>query len=161
MKGCFFDGPDRILQIKTKGIQEQYNRRSQVNIDVFTSLANGGIINADMSVSVYLTDSLQPKQKLNLLSYLWLASEIKGDIESPGYYFDSSGDEATKTTDNLMLTQGWRRFKWEEVLTKNTPSFTFLPEFEGHIITGKLLPKVQGIKETGISGLSFCSRQRL
>jgi hypothetical protein len=147
----YFKRPDKILQIKMNDIHQEYNQRSPVNINIRTSLTNGDSISADMSVSVYLTDSLQPEQKLNLLSYLWLASEIRGNIESPGYYFDSSGDEVAKTTDNLILTQGWRRFKWENVLTKTAPSFTFLPELEGHIITGKIFPKVQGMQDTGIS----------
>ena len=50
-----------------------------------------------------------------------------------------------------MLTQGWRRFKWEDVLKNTTPSFTFLPEHEGHIITGKLSPKIAGLPDTGVN----------
>ena len=50
-----------------------------------------------------------------------------------------------------MLTQGWRRFRWEEVLKNTTPSFTFLPEHEGHIITGKMSPKIAGLRDTGIN----------
>ena len=104
-----------------------------------------------MSVAVYLTDSLQPVQEINLLNYLWLSSDLKGTIESPQYYFENPGAEVDKATDNLMLTQGWRRFKWEDVLKNTTPSFTFLPEHEGHIITGKVSPKIAGLPDTGIN----------
>ena len=104
-----------------------------------------------MSVSVYLTDSLQPQEQTNLLNYLWLTSDLKGVIESPGYYFENSGAEVDKATDNLMLTQGWRRFKWEDVLKNTKPAFTFLPEYEGHIITGKISPKISGLPDTGIT----------
>ena len=41
--------------------------------------------------------------------------------------------------DNLMLTHGWRRFKWENVLQNKTPFFEFLPEYTGHIVTGKVV----------------------
>jgi len=40
--------------------------------------------------------------------------------------------------DNLMLTQGWRRFIWDDVLQNKTPVLEFLPEYEGHIIQGKI-----------------------
>ena len=87
-----------------------------------------------MSISVYLVDSLQPAQKTNLLNYLWLTSELKGAIESQEYYFENSGTEAEKVADNLMLTQGWRRFKWEDVLKNTKPSFPFLPYLSGRIM---------------------------
>jgi hypothetical protein len=54
---------------------------------------------------------------------------------------DAKADEAT---DNLMLTHGWRRFKWEDVLQNKTPVFEFLPEYEGHIISGKITDKKSG-----------------
>jgi hypothetical protein len=43
--------------------------------------------------------------------------------------------------DELMLVNGWRRFKWENVLSIATPSFKYLPEYAGSIITGKMVQK--------------------
>ncbi|RYE53164.1 MAG: hypothetical protein EOP48_14975 [Sphingobacteriales bacterium] len=43
--------------------------------------------------------------------------------------------------ENLMLTHGWRRFKWEDVLQERQPNFEFLPEMEGHIISGRIIDK--------------------
>lgn len=147
----YFKKPTNVLQIKLDNIQPQYQPRNKVDINVIANETNGNSTNADISVSVYLTDSLQPEQKTNLLNYLWLTSDLKGVIESPNYYFENSGAEVDKAIDNLMLTQGWRRFKWEDVLKKTKPAFTFLPEYEGHIITGKISPKIAGIQDTGIT----------
>jgi len=146
----YFKKPTKVLQIKLDDIQEQYQQRNKVDINVTTE-TNGNPTDADLSVSVYLTDSLQPEQQTNLLNYLWLTSDLKGVIESPGYYFENSGAEVDKAIDNLMLTQGWRRFKWNNVLKNTKPAFTFLPEYEGHIITGKILPKIGGLQDTGIT----------
>ena len=147
----YFKKPTHFLQIKLNGFQQNYGARKKVNINVLTSNTNGQPANADMSVAVYLIDSLQPEQKINLLNYLWLSSDIKGTVESPQYYFENSGAEVDKAMDNLMMTQGWRRFKWEDVLKNTKPSFTFLPEYEGHIITGKLSPKIAGLPVNGIN----------
>lgn len=147
----YFKKPTDLLQIKLNGFQLHYGARKKVNINVLTSDTNGQPLNADMSVAVYLIDSLQPEQEINLLNYLWLSSDIKGTVESPQYYFENSGADVDKAMDNLMMTQGWRRFKWEDVLKNTKPSFTFLPEYEGHIITGKLSPKIAGLPDTGIN----------
>jgi hypothetical protein len=145
----YFKKPENVLQIKPENILKEYQTRNRVNLGVATNRTNGLIVNADMSVAVYLVDSLQPEQRTNILNYLWLTSDIKGVIESPGYYFEISDTAVDKVSDNLMLTQGWRRFKWDDVLKNTTPSFAFLPEDEGHIITGKLTPKIAGLHDTG------------
>ena len=147
----YFKKPIDVLPIKLDNIQGNYEPRKKVNISVSTGETNGIEINADMSVAVYLAESLQPEQKTNLLNYLWLTSDLKGVVESPAYYFENAGTEVDKATDNLMLTQGWRRFKWEEVLANKKPSFTFLPEYEGHIITGKISPKSGSLPDIGIT----------
>jgi hypothetical protein len=147
----YFKKPTNVLQITLKDIQPQYQPRNKIDINIDANKTNGDSVNADMSVAVYLADSLQPVQKANLLNYLWLTSDLKGTLESPGYYFENSGTEVDKATDNLMLTQGWRRFKWEDVLKNTKPSFTFLPEYEGHIITGKITPKIADLQDTGIN----------
>jgi len=136
----FFTKPTNLLPIKLENIQSEYLQRSKVDIDISANDSS----KSGLSVSVYLADSLQPVQNINLVSYLWLSSDLKGPIESPDFYFEKPDSEVEKATDNLMLTQGWRRFKWEEVLKNAKPSFTFLPEFEGHIISGKLSPKIAG-----------------
>ncbi|MEQ1799954.1 MAG: hypothetical protein ABL872_18500 [Lacibacter sp.] len=41
--------------------------------------------------------------------------------------------------DNLMLTHGWRRFKWHEIQEGNKPVLKFLPEYNGHIVTGRVV----------------------
>lgn len=147
----YFKRPSNTFQIKLDDIQQQYEPRKKVEINLASMDTNGIAVNANLSMAVYLVDSLQPDQKINVLNYLWLTSELKGDIESPGYYFENSGAEVAKATDNLMLTQGWRRFKWEKVLNNKKPSFSFLPEYEGHIITGKISPKIANLKDDGVN----------
>lgn len=143
----FFKKPTNLLPIKLKNIQSEYAERSKVDININVSDSS----KSNLSLSVYLADSLQPLQNINLVNYLWLSSDLKGPVESPDFYFENTGIDVEKATDNLMLTQGWRRFKWESVLKNTKPSFTFLPEYEGHIITGKLIPKIADLPDSGIS----------
>ena len=142
----FFKKPGHLLPIKLENIQSEYAERSKVDIHINVSDSSKN----NLSLSVYLADSLQPLQNNNLVNYLWLSSDLKGPIESPEFYFENPDSVVEKAADNLMLTQGWRRFKWEEVLKNIKPSFTFLPEYEGHIISGKLSPKIAGLPLNGI-----------
>ncbi len=71
---------------------------------------------SQLSLAVYKIDTLQQRDQVDIVNYLWLTSELKGNIEHPSFYFSSS-PLAREAADNLMLTQGWRRFKWTDILS--------------------------------------------
>ncbi|MBO4398247.1 MAG: hypothetical protein J5805_06890 [Bacteroidaceae bacterium] len=48
----------------------------------------------------------------NAMTWMLLASEVKGYIENPDYYFESDDDEHRRNADLLMMVQGWRRYDW-------------------------------------------------
>lgn len=126
----YFKAPAQQLNIAVKSSQSQYKTRAQVTLEVQT---DGAI--PQMSMSVYRMDSIAPalyEQHIN--DYLFLTSDLRGSIESPGYYL-STAPEAAAAADNLMLTQGWRRFTWSEVV-KDKQSFTYAPEVHGHLVQG-------------------------
>ena len=70
------------------------------------------------SFSVAITDpdySLEIAKKENIISSLLLTADLKGYIHNPFYYFSAAVDSATYAADILMMTHGWRRFKWTEL----------------------------------------------
>jgi hypothetical protein len=73
----------------------------------------------------------------NIYSYLQLSSEVKGEIEEPYYYFNPENKNAEKYLNNLLLTQGWRRFSWEHLAKlKEEPRYAFE---DGLSLSGKVL----------------------
>jgi hypothetical protein len=64
-------------------------------------------------------------------SWFLLESDVRGPIEEPSYYFDSSNPDRLKDLDLLLLTQGWRDFEWKYKEIK------YLPE-SGFTISGRL-----------------------
>lgn len=141
----YFHRPNEKLNIEINTDQAEYKGRKKVNVQLKTGDKNKLPVNADLSISVFMTDSLQFITESDIQSYLWLSSEVKGSIESPSYYFNSMDSNMDEITDNLMLTQGWSRFKWEEVLQDKKKEIKFLPEYEGPIITGKIVEKFSGL----------------
>ena len=134
----YFNRPAKKLVINANTDQPQYNTRKKVSLAIDAKDGSNNAVVADLSLSVYRIDSLQHPGQEDIQDYLLLSSDLKGNIESPGYYFKNTGAEADEAADNLMLTQGWRRFNWTDVLQNKSPAFTFLPEFNGPIITAKI-----------------------
>lgn len=125
----YFKRPDKQVTLESKTEIVSYDTRSRVKVRVTSSA------DANVSVSVYKNDSIPAPVNTNLYEYLWLTSDLKGNIESPEYYLSSTDTAVNRAVDNLMLTHGWRRFNWTSVL-RETPSFTYLPEYRNHVIRG-------------------------
>lgn len=146
----YFKKTSQKLKVGARSDLLVYPSRSKVNVDFLAQDETGKGLSADLSLSVRRLDSLQGMDQQDIQSYLWLSSELKGNIEAPAYYFQEGNADATQALDNLLLTQGWRRFAWPEVMQKGLPAFKFIPELQGHLISGKLGKNGAGVKYTTV-----------
>ncbi len=143
----YFKKPATTLSIAVKADQSQYSTRRRVRVDLQTLLNTEAKV-ADLSVSVYKIDSLFNTATESIQDYFWITSDLKGTIESPEYYL--SNDVSVKEAiDNLMLTHGWRRFQWNDVIASKYTAVNFLPEYRGHIVKG-IVRNVDGSPATRI-----------
>jgi hypothetical protein len=133
-----FKRPAKKLFINAQPDAQRYSTRKKVSLTISTGDQDHKTIPANLSVSVFRADTLQNEEANHIASYLWLNADLKGHIESADYYLENTGKEADEALDNLMLSQGWTQFDWTKVLTGNTPRVKFLPEYTGHIITGRI-----------------------
>jgi hypothetical protein len=132
----YFKNPKQVLSVAASSNATKYAPRKRIALSVHTQHAdaqNG--VPANLSLAVYRLDSLQTVDPNSMPGYLWLTSELTGNIESPAYYFSATNDEIKEATDNLILVHGWRRFNWDHVLNDKNTAFEYAPEFDGHIIT--------------------------
>lgn len=97
--------------------------RSVLQVDV------GGSLLSNMSVAVTDAD-VNPggKNEENIYSSLLLSSDLKGYVYNPAYYFSSDDDSVKQHLDLVMMTNGWRRFKWENLLAGQWPTIKYQPE---------------------------------
>ncbi len=103
-----------------------YSPKEWVELDIVVSDEFGAPISGDFSISV--TDAGQvfsEPYSPNVLSHFRLDSELKGLVEQPYYYFDLENEKAEFHLDELLLTQGWRRFSWEKLSNENNKSHDF------------------------------------
>ena len=132
----YFKKPQTKISMHLSTLSEEYATRDKVQLQLSDTVANGGLIGNNMSLAVYLIDSLQSPDTTDVVSWYWLTSELKGNVENPGYYLSESVDNAS--IDNLMLTHGWRRVS---VTKPGKNSTALLPEYEGQIVKAKLTNK--------------------
>ncbi len=99
------------------------------------------------SFSMAVTDAAfeyLPKRTENILSGLLLTADIKGYVHDPAYYFSSDADTVANALDLVMMTNGWRRFKWTTI-DKDFPA-TPVYKDPGYItLTGKV--NIEGTKK--------------
>jgi hypothetical protein len=104
------------LNIIAKGL----NRREKNIVEI--KVADSVLSN--MSVSV--TDAgLSSTSSNNIFSRLLLTGDIKGYIHNPAYYFSDNSETTKKYLDLVMLTHGWRKYNWSDIIANKTPSFQF------------------------------------
>lgn len=129
--------PAYSIEITSK--KNEYQPRDSVNISI--KLTNDKKLPVMANLSLSAVDLNQVnfnyQHAHNIHNYLLLTSELKGYIKDPGFYFDPANEKADQALDILLMTHGWRRYKWEKVLTDNYDEPKYL--FEAGInITGKL-----------------------
>ena len=106
-------------------VEKNFNKRGRnvLQVDV------GDNLMANLSISV--TDgSINPvtNNEDNIYTQFLLTNDLKGYVFNPAYYFSSDADSVKQNLDLVMMTNGWRRFKWEDVLAEKWPVITLKPE---------------------------------
>ncbi|GEO07443.1 hypothetical protein AAE02nite_51070 [Adhaeribacter aerolatus] len=147
----YFKQPTQKLTIQAKPDKNQYATRQKVNLDLTASSTSGTATPANLSMAVYRLDSLQTPPGTDIRSYLWLTSDLIGNIENPAFYFQEGNILAHEALDNLLLTQGWRRFRWPEIFAKSQPVPEFIPEVNGPLIRGKVTERATGAPAPNIT----------
>ncbi len=94
-----------------------YGLRAPVQLRVRVADAAGQPVAARLSVAVAEASlgALDPTAE-TIASNLLLTSDLVGYVEGPGYYFQNQTAATAQALDDLLLTQGWRRFVWKDVL---------------------------------------------
>ncbi len=125
----FIDRHDS-LNIQFRPDKPRYNARESVALQIKVTDRNGDPVSGNFSFAV--TDDAQVKidslDSENIITRMLLTSDLKGYVEQPGYYLNSKTSEAWQALDNLLLTQGWVGYDWQQVF--NPSAITYQPEKE-------------------------------
>jgi hypothetical protein len=118
------------LNSPLKGFQKR--KKNVIQVDVPDT------IRTNLSVSV--TDAgINPhlEGEEDIFSNVMLTSDIKGYVHNPAYYFSNESDSVKNHLDLVMMTNGWRRFKWTDVLAGKFPETPHQPS-DYVVLNGKI-----------------------
>jgi len=125
------------INLNIKIANKTPNTRDRIKVSI--NLKDNDSINLSGNVSMSVTDINAVEQSSlteNIKTYLLLNSDLRGHIDDPGYFFQKENDPKRRyLLDLLMLTHGWRRFTWNDLLYNNKVKNRFEPE-KGIIISG-------------------------
>src|SRR5450432_141879 len=138
----YFKYPEKKLLISAT-TDSEFGIRKKVNLNLTVTDQSGKPASADMSMAVYRLDSLQDVDETDIRHYLYLTANL-GQFESPAFYFQENGKSGEEDMENLLLTHGWRRYNWKEIIRRKTLPAEFPPEYSGHIILGKMVNNKTG-----------------
>jgi hypothetical protein len=131
------------MSINVSVPKNNYSKREKVKLSFVTNDSMGNGLTSSLSVSV-IDETKVPSDEAKeqtIYSDLLLSSDLKGYIEQPNYYFTGDKQGKEKELDNLMLTQGWRRFTWTDLLAQKYPPILYNKEkglqLSGRVLTSK------------------------
>ncbi|MEX0315941.1 MAG: hypothetical protein AB3N18_17310 [Allomuricauda sp.] len=124
------------LQIQLKTAKESFLKREKTALDILISKSEKDTSIASLSAMVINKNEWRNGLEGNIKSQFLLESEIKGNIENPGNYFDKSNPDRFKDMDALLLTQGWRNYKYP---TRRQSTTFFWPQ-PTLTVRGKTIP---------------------
>jgi hypothetical protein len=139
----FYHGnTEDTLQVTPLAPERVYRTRSKVQIPLQFEVQ--GTV-AYPSVAIRVTEEAAGnKQALDITSWLQIGSDLHGSIPNLGRFMYGEG---RAHVDLLMMTHGWRRFKWDDLLNQQ---ITPLPEAsEGFDVRGRV---TLGRNREGVAG---------
>ena len=108
----------------------------------------GGRPGATVSVSVCdATHSEYIYDNGSILTEMLLASQIRGFVENPRYFFEKNDAEHARALDLLLMIQGWRRFSWHTMAQPGAFVLNHKPE-QTPLLVGEVNKYMAGEQES-------------
>lgn len=129
------------IEVKIEPEKTEYHPREKVILDLFTLDKDETPSLANLSFSAYHTSTIHETETYpeNIMTRFLLSSELKGRVEEPAYYFKDDSISTIHALDNLMLTHGYRYFRWKEITDNHQPEISWQPdssiEIKGKVIS--------------------------
>lgn len=133
----FVNNNDYMFDAYVKAVTKNTGKRGKNILEVEipdTLLSNLSLAVTDASVNV------PDENEDNIFSRLLFSGEVRGYVHNAGYYFSSFADSVAQQLDLVMLTHGWRRFNWDDVVHGRLPQIKFAPDnylsLKGSVVGG-------------------------
>lgn len=115
--------------VKLSASLSRHAARRPVEVSVELGDAEGNLPDGNCSVAVTDAADVPLDETTHILSTLLLTADLKGEIETPGWYFGTADSLLrSHALDLLMRTHGWRRYDLQAAIDGRYTLPTHLPE---------------------------------
>ncbi|MBO4612691.1 MAG: hypothetical protein J5671_05920 [Bacteroidaceae bacterium] len=129
----FFVTKEELMHpmLSISGMKERYEPYERAELEVHSPSPSSSISLAvrDAALQDHTYDTG------NIMTEMLLASEIKGFVPQPEWYFEKDDEEHRRGLELLMMTQGWRRFNWRDMAVEGQWEITH-PAEQTQMVTG-------------------------
>ena len=115
---CFINNHNYRSDIKLTMTGKSLKKRGRNVMEI--ELSDTVQSNVSVAVTDAEVDGNRPWDD-NIITSLLLTGDLHGYVKNPYYYFQNHSDSLIQQLDLVMLTHGWRRFKWEDLAKGKTP----------------------------------------
>jgi hypothetical protein len=107
--------PEKRIRIQTILTDSIFPTRGRVSLKIITRDENNIPVRANLGLTVF--DKIYDSQSdsVSILTHLYLSEQLQGRIYNPGYYFNKKNSNCKSALDLLLLTQGWRKYYWNQM----------------------------------------------
>lgn len=133
----FISNPENKINVEITKNKDVLEKRKPIKINVTVKNINKQNIASHLSMSVRDLNAFPYNTRSkNIKTWLLLNSDLRGEIKDPGYFFEKADNNKKRyLLDLVMLTHGWRRFTWNELLYKAQKADAY-PAEKGIMVTG-------------------------
>jgi hypothetical protein len=126
---AFVNNMEDRISATLANLKPEYTKREKVALSL-SGKFNDQPLQGSFSIAVTNTAAVKPdlENESNIFTSLLLSSDLPGYIENPNYYFLNTEAKTIQALDNLMLTQGWRRILWKNIISNAAPIINYQPE---------------------------------
>ncbi|MBY0481145.1 MAG: hypothetical protein K2Q21_07305 [Chitinophagaceae bacterium] len=116
----FIKSPEYEFFPDVRIVSKKLSRRAKNTLEI--NVSDSVLSN----LSIAITDAgLFRDSSTNIFSQFLLSSDLKGYIHQPAYYFSNDNETIDEQLDLVMLTHGWRKYKWDEIAKRQLPLITY------------------------------------
>lgn len=133
---------ERVVFVKN----DDYILQTAIQVDTLNTTKRGkNVLEVELkdtsyaNLSLSITDAGANDFSDNtIVSQLLLKGDLAGNIYKPAYYFSLKADSVYDHLDLVMLTNGWRRYKWNEIVNNPSPILKYPKDSGYQSIKGKV-----------------------
>ncbi|KYG85788.1 hypothetical protein AWW67_00695 [Roseivirga seohaensis] len=107
------------LNITYKLNKANYTTKERVDLKLKVTDNQGAPVQTVLGLSVVDEIFKSVFDEDNIVSFFYLSNEIRGQVHNPKSYFSGDLKRDRDNLDLLMLTQGWRSYRWPRILSEN------------------------------------------